>query len=747
MFGSIRMRFHNLAQGCVRLLNLLVLLALLTGCGSAGAAANIERTPVINPPMEIPAAIDSFPTIAGRSAQVEQDYQLIAETEQLRLYFKPDTSAILIEDKRDGHILRSSPADLQDNKDLTPAWKSQIALPIQVSYVDGERSQAKNARPEQLGISSQPVQGGVRVTYKYDNLNLAFDVIYAIRGDCLEASLPTASIFEKGESLLVSVDLLAFLGATHDGEDGYIVYPDGSGALLDYKSPHPSDVQKMVGVIYGFDAPSIGSAIGSVYRESVVMPAFGLVSAQASFVGIVTHGDFDAAIGVGRSGKGLSYNHVWSQFIFRRQGSFSLSGGQPSLLYQPDRTTSDRQVRYCLLQDKEANYVGMAARYRQYLMDERGARRMADNTPLEHLAFFMGTEQKTWLLKDMVLMTSFTDADQILKDLEKAGVTKVDVTLWFWNQGQVSNTYPVRLPVDSRLGGEAGLRELAKEIHQRNQRLFLMDDYSSVSPGSTKIQPFLDAVRGVDGLPFGNNDVGYVLNPQVSWRNFAVKDFPKMAAMGANGLELMNFASYAFPDKNTLYPLSRENFAATLMKMSSQVRNQFGAVAMMGSNTYAVPYADRLDGATMDSTHYDFFQDVIPFYQIAVHGLVQYTGNPFNLVSDGSRIFLRYIEYGAIPWFVLTQNNSAQLLRTGSNGVYSSQYSFWRSEVIRQYEIMKELAPLNNQFIVDHRRLAEGVLQTTYEDGTRIIVNYTQQPFEVGNQSVPPMDFLMIKGD
>ncbi len=747
MSGYIESGLHRASRRALSVLNLFVLVALLAGCGNSQAIPNSDRAPVINPPLEIPAAVSSFPAITERSAQVEQDYQPIAETEALKLYLKQSSSAILVEDKRNGQILRSSPADLVDNKGTTTAWRKQIEMPVQISYADAERSQFKNIRPEDVKLTYQPVTGGVRVTYTVDSLSLAFDIIYAVQGDCLEADLPEAGVIEKGENGLVTLDMLPFLGATHDGEDGYIVYPDGSGVMMDYKSPHPEDVQKMISVVYGSDASGAGAQGTSVYRENVVMPVFGLKSQGASFVGYVSHGDFDSAIGVARSGKGINYNHVWAQIVFGRQGRFSLTGGQPAWLYQPDRTTGDRQVRYCLLKEGEANYVGMATRYRQFLIEERNAKRVQGNLPLENLTFFMGTEQKTWLMKDMVVMTSFADAGKILKDLESAGVTDVDVTLWSWNHGGVSNNYPENLPVDSRLGGEPALKTLAAELKQSGQRLFLMDDYFSVAPGSNRIQPFLDAVRGVDGLPMGNGDVGYALNPQVAYRKFFSGDFPKIQALGTSGLEFQSFASVAWPDKNTLYPLSRENFAATWMMMAQQVRSQFGAVAMLGSNIYAVPFADRLDGVTMDSTHYDFFQEPIPFYHIAIHGLVQYTGNPYNLISDGGRMFLRYIEYGAIPLFVLTENSSAQLLRTQSNSVYSSQYSFWRAEIIRQYEIMKTLAPLTSQFIVGHEKLADGVYQTTYEDGTRIIVNYSQQTYTVGTHSVLPQDFLVLKGD
>jgi hypothetical protein len=79
--------------------------------------------------------------------------------------------------------------------------------------------------------------------------------------------------------------------------------------------------------------------------------------------------------------------------------------------------------------------------------------------------------------------------------------------------------------------------------------------------------------------------------------------------------------------------------------------------------------------------------------------------------------------------------------------VYSSEFDFWRSEVIRQYGAMEKLAPLTNQFITGHARLAEGVYQTTYEDGSRVIVNYNLQDYMAENLNVPAQDFVVVQGD
>jgi hypothetical protein len=164
-----------------------------------------------------------------------------------------------------------------------------------------------------------------------------------------------------------------------------------------------------------------------------------------------------------------------------------------------------------------------------------------------------------------------------------------------------------------------------------------------------------------------------------------------------------------------------------------------------GGNLYALPYADRLENVPLDSTGYDLSDETIPFYQIAAHGLVQYAGTPINLAADPRNQFLRSVEYGAIPTFTLTQNDTALLSRTTANYLWSGQFSIWKDELVQDYQSMQTLAELQGQFIVGHEQLAEDVYQTTFENGARVIVNYSDKNFSTNGVMVSAKDFVILK--
>ena len=70
---------------------------LLAGCSSGvTGSAPMETAPRINPPVELPAALADWPALQGRHPEVPEEYDLVAESEHLRLYLKQATSALIV---------------------------------------------------------------------------------------------------------------------------------------------------------------------------------------------------------------------------------------------------------------------------------------------------------------------------------------------------------------------------------------------------------------------------------------------------------------------------------------------------------------------------------------------------------------------------------------------------------------------------------------------------------------------------
>lgn len=137
----------------------------------------------------------------------------------------------------------------------------------------------------------------------------------------------------------------------------------------------------------------------------------------------------------------------------------------------------------------------------------------------------------------------------------------------------------------------------------------------------------------------------------------------------------------------------------------------------------------------------------MPFAQIATHGLVSYSSEYVNNRQEDVNDFLRDIEYGAAPSFVFTKAETKKYVNSYGLRYYNTYYPDWENFASEQYKRYNEaLGDVQDQFITGHQKLAEGVKETTYSNGKRIIVNYNLTEYRNGDLVVPAHNFVVIRG-
>ena len=134
----------------------------------------------------------------------------------------------------------------------------------------------------------------------------------------------------------------------------------------------------------------------------------------------------------------------------------------------------------------------------------------------------------------------------------------------------------------------------------------------------------------------------------------------------------------------------------------------------------------------------------VPVFQIAVHGLVNYTGGALNLSSDQDKEKLKWAEFGYVPFFELTYSGSEELMHTDYSELFSSTFSSWVDEATEVYkDFNKNLIDVWNEFIVDHEEVQEDVFKVTYENGKVVYVNYNDVECEVDGNVIDKNSYLV----
>ena len=76
--------------------------------------------------------------------------------------------------------------------------------------------------------------------------------------------------------------------------------------------------------------------------------------------------------------------------------------------------------------------------------------------------------------------------------------------------------------------------------------------------------------------------------------------------------------------------------------------------------------------------------------------------------------------------------------------MYSTHYKDWFEEAVSLYKELNEvLAPLRTRRMVEHKRHEGGVVEVKYENGTSILINYTDQAVDVNGVLVEPQNYAV----
>ncbi len=788
----------------------------------------------------LPIAPAMAATTSNPERELGPDFEKVSQVDSLSLYLNKSNSQLAVYDDREfGRLWRSSPI-LENPEAVSDSIKARLNSVVIVEYTDRVRTQTRVADiiSDQPNMTFTPIDGGIQVDYLFEELNIGFTINYWLEDDRLVVGVNEDSVRETEERLLVTLDILPFLGAATNEEKGYLFVPDGPGAIVHFRPEQPEYRHNFLAEVYG---PALFSFEPEQQQGPIPVPVFGLVRGNTAFTGIVTKGDMDVNISAALSYTALGYNRISGQFIFRRKAPFPLRRASFVTRFEQERVQGDRELKYAFLRGYDATYVGMAKTYREYLMSERGLQRLEEANPFLHLRIFMAMQRQAFPRDQFITMTTFDEALAMLKTLkEERGLDNLRVTLVGWSQDGYDWSLPKRLPPEGKLGGDEGLRAVSNYANANSIPLYLEDNYLfgfRNIDSFFRFNPLTDVIRGANRLPITTNYVGFkrkedephtevqLLRPEIARDRYAAGDIAKMSEYGIAGVEFRFFGKVALNHYPILFTgrsgftsglrllgmmaiafiglyvvlvgtrrpgdallgqliggpiwrpivtagllvalgiglfieirslqqpvdteqggtkLSRQEFVGVWKEIVDISKQETGTAVIQGANAYMLDTTDFFTRVPLDRYNYVFSEETVPFFPLAVHGLVRYTGDESNLRSDRDE-FLRAIEYGALPTFELTSSPSVLLTRTQYNRLYSSRFADWEPQIVDEYELfIRQLGYTVNLLMEDHRQLAVGVYETVYEDGTRVIVNYNTRRFTDGDSAVEGQNYLII---
>jgi hypothetical protein len=692
---------------------------------------------------------------------------LKAVNEQLQLFIDENNGQIRLHDLSSGMDWYGAPP--VDSK-MPPNNQIIVANPINIYYTIGKEIVATYPEKEKAKFTVSDIDSGVRVNYNIESLGLAFAMEYRLLNNGVDVTIPYDSIRETANARLTGLEPLPFFEAAIPGDEGAMFIPDGSGALLNYNTNKPASFEFYSEHIYGGDhafQTKVYEQVGAIRfetvskspREQIALPVFGLYKSDKAFLGIVTKGAADAKINAYPSGvRNIQLYRISTEFIYRNDDVIFVGNSGEIPMTERDMIQGDRSIRFVTLQGDNADYVGMAESYREYLIEDQGLLAVNNNKAKLQLRLFGGVLRDEIFGNTFIDMTTFNEAKTVIDKFLTQGIEAIEVTFEGWSNDGYMGNHPEHFPAAGKLGGNDDLKKLAAYLDEKGIPLYLEANYVKPFSGSDEVKASKDAIRGLnkeilnlykpfEGTLQHSRELYYLLKPDKVFNDYIKEEVEDFKQSGADGVLLQYMGELIYSDHDQTPAFRRSETIDTWIKSINLMRDKVGRASVEYGMAYTFGHVDRIDNIPTDSSHYTILDETIPFYQIVIHGYVPYNAKPANLTDDPRVYKLRSLEFGAMPSYELTYEESSKLKRTLIMELFSTAYEYWVEPASEQYQELEAiLGPLADQTIVDHVILQENVKQTTYEDGTQIILNYNPFDVTVDGQTVNGFDYKVLRG-
>lgn len=688
-----------------------------------------------------------------------KDYEVVAENDNYKMYLYEPRLSVILEDKATGELLESTLNDEKDDGNSNKSWNAYMKSGIVIQAIIG----TTNTYQVDLITCDNTMKvtktdNGFSAEIYFTEYQFGFTVNVTLEGKELVVHIPDESIVEnKAGTYISTISVFPFMGYTFlDEEEGYMLIPDGNGALIYLDNKEGRYSTGFSQMIYGSDIGFTDSSVQTLLWEEidmvedtnqVIAPVFGMAHTdqKTAYLAVVEKGEKRASVEAHPNGVMVNYNRCFAKFLLRdiyiQPLNNSNSGTVTSV--EADRTHTDIQVRYLLLSGEEADYSGMAVGYRNYLLDQELVT-IKDNSYNTRVDF-LGTDREEFLMGTKAVTVTTTDnIEEMYGELQAGGVDSLLSIYKGWQKGGLYNFPVSKYKADSHIGGTGALTDLITDSAEANYRIYLYNDALRVNPDTNNST--FNVVKKVNKRTFKDEFWANVYNtflyqlPAKSGSTLE-KFVNSYTKKGVNNLAVEGITNTLFSYSNKGNYKTRYDCAADYETALASIDESTNLI-LQQPFAYLWNYTDAFLDMPLGSSDYMYIDEEVPFLSMVLKGILPMYSNYVNFEANKNEFFLQMIESGVYPSFYITYENSSALIYTNSSDLYSTEYSTYKDTIIEYDEKLREVAQaVDGAFITKHEKLDNGVTVVTYDSGTAIYVNYSNEDQTVDGTTVPAMSY------
>lgn len=611
-------------------------------------------------------------------------------------------------------------------------------------------------------MENSGVEGAVPISFK-------IPLEYRLNGDSVDVSIPMSGVEENGGGTIFRIQLLRYFGAADTTEDGYLLVPNGSGSLI-YFNNGKASADLYSEYVYGID-PLAAEYTVRENTENTKLALYGICREDSSVLATIEDGAAFAIIGAGVSGKINEYNYAYPTFVLRgndKLSMFGTTGNEADIpIVEKNFFDANLTVKYTMLTEENAGYAGAANYYRERLESEGILTAQKESGSdidfyydvlggVTMTKFFLGAQYD-----GMYAMTTFDQAGEIYQDLQDSGVTSQVMNYQGWMNGGYTHDVVDKIKVPRALGGKSDLEALSAQMREDNNTFYADVAFQKVTAISARYSEGNETsryygggyiaefglvnpatLRQTSGLGYEENHF-YLVSPKFLVR-YVDKFSKKMEKYDIAGISLRDLGDELHSDKKRTNIIDREASLDVVKASLAQLAGTGRQIMLNDSNDYGFAFADDIINVPLTDNDYYIVDQTIPFYEMLIHGYIDYAGSAINLSDtyDKTDVVLNLVENGASPHFMFTYENSSDIKNTGLNRFYSTTYSSWKDDAIAIYtEVNEALKPVKNAAMTGHEILDNGVKKVTYSNGVTIYINTGKTEQTIDGIKIPARSY------
>ena len=564
-------------------------------------------------------------------------------------------------------------------------------------------------------------------------------MIYKLEGNSLVVKIPFSEISYRLKYPITQVSLLPYFGAGGPEDEGYMLIPEGSGSIINFNNGKTKQ-NGYYADCYGWDYATQRFAV--ITETRVAFPAFGIAYPDSSVLSVINKGAEYAGITAEIAGKLGSYNYVRADYTMLHREQYEVSARSSSAQYiYESGLPQDEYLEQAFIFVDSGSYVDMAKAYRTKLL---GSAKKTEEKAVPVAVEIVGAIEKIQQVAGMpkvkpYRLTSYKEAGEIINEIDELGVKNVNFKLSGFVNGSVRQELMTKIKFISELGGKSGFKKMLKNTQNASGKLYLDGSVQTVYRSNIfdGFFNYRDAARFVSDelcklyeyspIWYGRDperDTYYLLNSKL--REKGSQKFIKTASdYKLDGVSYRDNGYLLSSDFNDRRLATRASEAAKQVEQFNKAAENGLGVMINGGNDYAVRSTDFITNLTLHGNQYAILDAFVPFYEIALHGYVNYAGAPVNLASDKEQLILESAEVAAGLQFSFMEAGAERIQETFYSEYYASCFDDWKDKFVDVYtEYNSKLAPVINSPISGHEYVAENVTKTTFENGYEVYVNF-----------------------